>query len=248
MRSDKGVPDRAAVTLYSETPPIRYRITASYPHDPNAYTQGLLFSEGNLYEGTGVKGQSSIRRVELETGIVQIVQKLAPHLFGEGIASINGELYQLTWQSQTGFVYDKSTLKTLRSFTYSGEGWGLTFDGRHLILSDGSATLKFHDPKDFSFLRSIEVRGPEGPVTQLNELEYADGYIYANVWKTNRIVRISPESGNVVGRIDLSPLIQDQKLTSSRSAANGIAYDRVQQRFFVTGKLWPKLFELELLD
>jgi glutamine cyclotransferase len=164
------------------------------------------------------------------------------------LALRDGELYQLTWKSQKGFVYDQMTFKPLRHFHYAGEGWGLTFDGEHLVRSDGSPTLTFHNPVDFSVVRKLVVRGPCGSVGSLNELEFARGFIYANVWKSDRIMKISPETGEVLGQIDLSPLVRELTFNSNRGVANGIAYDESRNRFLVTGKLWPKLFEIDLLE
>lgn len=232
----------------STTPNIAYRLIAGYPHDPEAYTQGLFYSDGKLYEGTGVRGRSSLRRVDLVTGKVEAIYHLPGHLFGEGIADVGNEIYQLTWQSHIGYVYDKSSFKPLRSFLYPTEGWGLTYDGKHLILSDGTATVRFHDPDTFTEQRQVQVRDKKGPVTHLNELEFIRGYLYANVWQQNRILKIDPEDGKVIGEIDLSPLVQELKLTGNRNAANGIAYDHDKDRLFVTGKMWPKVFEIQLLE
>ncbi|GAB4346931.1 MAG: glutaminyl-peptide cyclotransferase [Gammaproteobacteria bacterium] len=230
------------------TPEIAYRLTADLPHDPEAYTQGLFYSGGKLYEGTGLRGRSTLRRIDPASGRIEAIHHLPGHLFGEGIAEVGDRIYQLTWQSRIGFVYDRISLKPLHSFSYPTEGWGLACDGRHLILSDGSATLRFHDPETFTEVRNVEVRDAHGPVANLNELEFIAGHIYANVWKTNRIVKIDPTDGRVVGVIDLSPLVQELKLTGSRAAANGIAYDAERDRLFVTGKLWPKVFEIRLDD
>ena len=232
--------------LQEETDFIDYELVAVYPHDPAAYTQGLYFEDGFLYEGTGRLGESRLRRVDLETGTVLQEASLGAEFFGEGIASFEGRIYQLTWTSGIGFVYDKQSFQLERQFSYPREGWGLTHDETYLIMSDGSAYLYFLDPESFDFVRQIEVRDLSGPIRQLNELEYIQGYIYANVWYTNQILRISPESGQVVGRIDLSDLVQDVQISDPEAVLNGIAYDVGGDRLFVTGKLWPSLFELEL--
>ncbi|HEV3485228.1 MAG TPA: glutaminyl-peptide cyclotransferase [Vicinamibacterales bacterium] len=227
-------------------PVQRYRVVRSYPHDPRAYTQGLFYSDGVLYEGTGLVGESSIRKVRLETGEVLQVRRVDPPYFGEGIALWQGSIVQLTWQSEVGFVYDKASFERTRTFTYSGEGWGLTHNGTHLVMSDGSAQLRFLDPKTFREVRRVTVRDGGAPVTQLNELEFIDGEVYANVWQSDRIARIAPDTGQVKAWIDLRGL-----LTPSEAAAaevlNGIAYDADGKRLFVTGKLWPRLFHIELL-
>ena len=233
---------------HPSTPLIEFKVTATYPHDSNAFTQGLVFSDNVLYEGTGVLGQSSLRKVEYQTGRVLAIHRMPANYFGEGIASIDARIYQLTWKSRVGFIYDKATLYLQRRFRYDTEGWGLTYDGRYLVRSDGSSLLRFHDPETFAVVRQLEVRDPAGPVTRLNELEFVGNAIYANVWKTNRIVKISPATGAVLGEIDLSVLVNELQLSGNRSEANGIAYDAKRNRFFVTGKLWPKLFEIVLLD
>lgn len=240
-----GTPEK---TRGGAVPLIPYEIVAAYPHDAGASTQGLLHAGGALYESTGGRGRSSIRRVEPATGKVTAMHRLPPHLFGEGIAAVDDRLLQLTWKSRLGFVYDRASLRPVGSFRYATEGWGLTYDGRHLVLSDGSSYLRFHDPETFTVVRELQVRDPDGPVAHLNELEFARGAIYANVWKTHRIVKVSPETGAVLGEIDLSPIVNDLRLAGHRRVANGIAYDADRDRFYVTGKLWPKLFEIALLD
>ena len=230
----------------SAAPVFGYRVVRSYPHDPAAFTQGLVYDDGVLYEGTGLKGQSTIRRVRLETGEVLQVQKLEPQYFGEGIALWSGSLIQLTWQSEIGFVYDRSSFQRTRTFTYTGEGWGLTQDGTRLVMSDGSAALRFLDPKTFREVGRITVRDAGQPVSRLNELEYVRGEILANVWDTQRIARISPGTGVVTGWIDLRGLLTPAELAAV-DVLNGIAYDAARDRLFVTGKLWPRLFHIELV-
>lgn len=238
--------DRSATAA----PSVRYetyRIVREYPHDARAYTQGLAYADGVLYEGTGRYGLSSLRKVELETGKVLKQVDLSPSFFGEGITLLNGKVYQLTWRSQTGFVYDLASFERLGRFQYPTQGWGLTHDGTHLIMSDGSARLYYLHPETFAQTRVLEVHDANGPVDQLNELEYINGEIYANVWHRDDIVRISPETGAVVGRIDMSNLIDPARLTDPEAVLNGIAYDAATDRLFVTGKLWPALFEIRVI-
>ena len=231
----------------SVAPVAGYRVVQSYPHDPQAYTQGLIYSDGALFEGTGLNGQSTIRKVRLETGEVLQVHKLEPQYFGEGIALWNGSLIQLTWQSEIGFVYDRKTFRPTRTFTYTGEGWGLTHDGARLIMSDGTAQLRFLSPKTFKETGRLTVRDAGMPVAQLNELEYIRGEIYANIWQTDRIARISPATGQVTGWIDLSGLLSPAEAAAAE-VLNGIAYDAAGDRLFVTGKLWPRLFHITVVS
>ena len=224
-----------------------YRIVHIYPHDPQAYTQGLLYEDGHLYESTGLNGSSSLRMVDLETGRVLQRASVPEKYFAEGLASWGSTLIQLTWQSHIAFVYDRFSFSLLRTFHYEGEGWGLTQDGRSLILSDGTATLRFFDPRTFREVRRIAVNDHGAPVTQLNELEYVRGQIYANVWHTDRIARISPSTGRVLGWIDLTGLLPENQRSDPEAVLNGIAYDAAHDRLFVTGKLWPKLFEIKVV-
>jgi glutamine cyclotransferase len=223
-----------------------FKVVAVYPHDPNAFTQGLTIADGQLYEGTGLYGQSSIRKVDLASGRVEKQRSIPSMYFGEGIAILDGHLYELTWQNGVGIVYDLATFNLQRTFQYSGEGWGLTQDGHQLILSDGSANIRFLDPQTFAVVREIEVRDHGQPVTRLNELEYVDGEIWSNVWYDDRIARISPASGEVLGWIDLSTLYP-KNARSSEAVLNGIAYDAAAKRLFVTGKNWPQLYEIEVV-
>jgi glutaminyl-peptide cyclotransferase len=227
-------------------PVHRYRVVRAYPHDPAAFTQGLIFHDGALYEGTGLVGRSTLRKVHLESGEVLQVRRLDPELFGEGITAWDDTLVQLTWQSGVGFVYDRATFRPLRRFRYTGEGWGLTHDTRHLILSDGSASLRYLDPRSFREIRRLTVRDGGQPVSHLNELEWVRGEIFANVWQTERIARISPSDGRVTAWIDLHGLL-DTRDAAGVDVLNGIAYDASRDRLFVTGKLWPKLFEITIL-
>lgn len=234
----EGPPPQAA-------PTYTYRVVNAYPHDPEAFTQGLTFEDGFLYEGTGRYGHSSLRKVALATGEVLQIHELADTFFGEGITIYGDTIIQLTWRANTGFVYDKATLEVLRQFLYPAEGWGLTTDGQHLIISDGTATLRFLDPETFQETDRLQVRDRGRPVTRLNELEYVQGEVYANVWKTDRIARIDPTTGRVTGWVDLDGLLDG---SAKPDVLNGIAYDAANDRLFVTGKLWPKLFEIELVE
>lgn len=220
-----------------------HKIVRTYPHDPDAYTQGLVYSGGFLYESTGREGHSSLRKVELSTGKVLRRVDLPGSYFGEGIVLWKDKIIQLTWQSRIGFVYDRETFKQLRSFTYSREGWGITHDGKRLIMSDGSASLFFWDPETLKEIGRLDVSDKGSAVPNLNELEYIRGEIYANVFQTDRIARISPTTGHVLGWIDLTGLLSGSE-KSRADVLNGIAYDAKQNRLFITGKLWPKLFEI----
>ena len=225
---------------------LTLRVFRELPHDPSAFTQGLLLHQGQLYESTGQYGQSSLRRWSQATGEVQQRVKLGPGLFGEGLALVEDRLIQLTWRRGRALVYDLASLRKLSSFEYAGEGWGLTFDGAALVMSDGSDTLTFRDPASFRPLRHMRVRLRGRPLRNLNELEWATGSIYANVWMQDWIARIDPATGEVTGVIDASGLLT----ASERARAdvlNGIAYDQESGRFVITGKLWPKAFEVELV-
>jgi glutaminyl-peptide cyclotransferase len=224
-----------------------YRVVHAYPHDPQAFTQGLIYLDGHLYESTGLEGQSSLRQVDLESGRVLEQRDVPKQYFAEGLTDWGSTLVQLTWQSHIGFVYDRATFHLLRSFQYSGEGWGLTQDGKRLILSDGSATLRFFDPDTFKEVRRITVTDHGKPVAKLNELEYIHGEIYSNIWYSNKIARISPQTGRVIGWIDLTGIIPSVELQSTDAVLNGIAYDAQHDRLFVTGKLWPRLFEIKVI-
>jgi glutamine cyclotransferase len=224
----------------------KFKVVAVYPHDPNAFTQGLAIAGGQLYEGTGLYGQSTIRKVDLATGRVEKQRSINATYFGEGIAILDGHLYELTWQNGLGIVYDLATFNQQRTFQYTGEGWGLTQDGKQLILSDGSSKLRFLDPQTFAVVREIEVRDHGQPIAKLNELEYVDGEIWSNVWYDDRIARISPATGEVLGWIDLAALYP-KSARGSEAVLNGIAYDSAAKRLFVTGKNWPQLYEIQIL-
>jgi len=228
-------------------PPDGYQIVRTYPHDPQAFTQGLIYVDGHLYESTGLRGKSSLRLVDLETGQVLQRHDLPATYFGEGLTDWGSNLIQLTWTTHIGFVYDRSSFAVQRTFQFEGEGWGLTHDERQLILSDGTSSLRFLDPKSFRVVRRLKITDEDShPVDNLNELEYVHGEIYANIWHSDQIVRISPRSGKVLGRIDLSGILDPQQRNDSDAVLNGIAYDRSGNRLFVTGKLWPKLFEIRV--
>jgi glutamine cyclotransferase len=229
-------------------PVYSYNIVNTYPHDRDAFTEGLVFENGVLYEGTGLLEHSTLRRVELETGDILQIRELSDQFFGEGITIYGDKIIQLTWQSNIGFVYDKNSFELLQEFNYSTEGWGITHDGTRLIMSDGTSTLHFLDPQTFEEIGHLEVFDNDGPVTRLNELEYVQGEIYANVWQTDRIARIAPETGRVVGWVDLGGLLTAEDRSEPVDVLNGIAYDAETDRLFVTGKLWPKLFEIELVS
>jgi glutaminyl-peptide cyclotransferase len=224
-----------------------YRVVNVYPHDAEAFTQGLIFRDGFLFESTGQYGRSTLRKVELKTGRVVQQHRLDPVYFGEGLAEWNGQLIQLTWRSQIAFVYDLVSFKPRRMFGYSGEGWGLTHNQREFILSDGTDTLRFINPDTFRETRRVTVRDGKIPVKDLNELEYVRGEIYANIWHTERIARIAPQTGQVVGWIDLSGLMSIAYRLEPEAVLNGIAYDALNNRLFVTGKLWPRLFEIQVI-
>lgn len=221
-----------------------YQLVNSFPHDPNAFTQGLVFHEGSLLESTGKYGQSSLRRVELESGRVVQSHRLSRDLFGEGITVFGERIYQLTWRNGLAIVYDKETFDELGRLRYEGEGWGLTNDGTHLIMSDGSATLRFVDPQDFRVVRRLVVHSRGRRVDRLNELQYVHGEIFANIWYRDHIARISPETGEVTGWIDLRTLWPERR--DREAVLNGIAYDAENDRLFVTGKNWPRLYEIRL--
>lgn len=228
------------------TPVYGYQVVRTFPHDPQAFTQGLVFLDGALYEGTGLNGRSSIRKVKLENGEVLQIQKIDAQYFGEGIAAWGDTLVQLTWQGGIGFVYDRATFQRRKTFTYRGEGWGLAHDGTRLAMSDGTNVIRFLDPATLAETGRVEVRDGAEPVARLNELEFVKGELFANVWQTERIARIDPKSGKVTGWIDLSGLL-DPRLARDVDVMNGIAYDAKGDRLFVTGKLWPRLFEIKVV-
>jgi glutaminyl-peptide cyclotransferase len=224
-------------------PVFGFSVVHTYPHDADAFTQGLLFRDGVLFESTGLKGRSTLRKVRLETGEVLQQTKIEDRYFAEGLTDWGARLVQLTWETNIGFVYDLATFKRLQTFGYTGEGWGLTHDDRALIMSDGTPTLRFLDPQTLQVTRQVTVRDGSLPVEDLNELEFVDGQVYANVWTTDRIAIIAPATGEVTGWINLAGLMP-RGATSGDAVLNGIAYDAARKRLFVTGKLWPRLFEI----
>jgi glutaminyl-peptide cyclotransferase len=236
----------AAFQPASSAPEYTYRILQVYPHDPRAFTQGLEYRDGFLYEGTGLEGHSALRKVDLETGRVLQETRLSDGYFGEGITVLPDRILQLTWRAEKGFIYSRESFHLLRSFRYPGEGWGLTNDGSRIYMSDGSAEIRVWDPDTMRETKRLTVHDGDTPVARLNELEIVRGEIYANVWLTDRIVRVSPADGRVLGWIDLSGLLSPAERTHA-DVLNGIAYDAAGGRLFVTGKLWPKLFRIEVV-
>lgn len=224
-----------------------YEVIATYPHDADAWTQGLVIDDGVLFEGTGRWGEANVREVALETGTILRSVPLDSQYYGEGITVLGDRIFQLTWQEGTGFVYDRNTFEQLQTFTYPTEGWGITNDGQRLIVSDGTSTLYFWDPETLTEIGRLQVSDPNGPVNRLNELEYIDGEIWANIWLEDRIARISPETGEVLGWIDMTGLLDTSNLEQPADVLNGIAFDQATGRLFVTGKLWPSLFEIKVI-
>jgi glutaminyl-peptide cyclotransferase len=221
----------------------------TYPHNPQAFTQGLYFKDGFLYESTGLNGQSSIRKVQLESGKVLMQKEIDAEFFGEGITDVGNDIVALTWTSHVGFVFDAKSFRLKQKFSYPGEGWGLASDGKNVFMSDGSAAIRILDPKTLTEVRRIQVSANGKPIERLNELEWVEGELFANVWGTDVIARIDPVSGSVVGWIDLTGLLEPSfKKLGPDDVLNGIAYDKARRRLFVTGKHWPKLFEIELVE
>jgi glutaminyl-peptide cyclotransferase len=237
----------AVLSARAQTPVYGYKVVATFPHATSSYTEGFFYLNGLFYEGTGIKGHSQILVTDPATGRITQHLDLAPQYFGEGIVDWGSNLYEWTWQTHLGFVYNRATLHKLANFTYTGEGWGMTHDTTHIITSDGTAILRFRDPKDFHEVRNITVTDQGSPVTNLNELEYIHNEIYANVWHTNRIARISPRDGHVIAWIDLTGLLPDVMQLDAEAVLNGIAYDTQHDRLFVTGKEWPTIFQIKLI-
>jgi len=225
---------------------LRLKVVRTFPHDPNAFTQGLLFFDGKFYESTGLLRRSSLRRVDPDSGVVENRVDLPPDLFGEGLARVGGRLFQITWQNGRALVWNLATLRKEREISYQGEGWGLCYDGRHLVMSDGSDTLALRDPDTFAKVGAIVVRRAGQPVRNLNELECVDGLVYANVWQDSHIARIDPGTGEVTGWIDASGLLKPDEARRA-DVLNGIAYLPTTGHFLLTGKLWPSLFEVEIV-
>ncbi|MCK5606391.1 glutaminyl-peptide cyclotransferase [Candidatus Pacearchaeota archaeon] len=237
----------AGEQISDQAPPVySYKIISKYNHDSNAFTQGLCFSDNLLYEGTGLYGNSRLTARTLD-GRILASEKLPNHLFGEGITVLGEKIIQLTWKSGIGFVYDQHNLRVEKFFRFSTEGWGITHDGKFLIMSNGSHTLFFIDPSTYKLHRQIIVRDNNKPVTLLNELEYIENEVWANIWKDSRIARINPETGKVVGWIDLSPMVAQYAPPGGDNVLNGIAYDNEKKRIIVTGKRWPYLFEIQVI-
>jgi glutamine cyclotransferase len=241
-----GLAAWAQIGTHRATELAGFKVIAVYPHDPRAFTQGLVIRNGRLYEGTGQYGASTLRRVNLATGNVEKSRSLTEEYFGEGIAVLGNKIYQLTWKNGAAFVYDLDSFNLEKTFQYTGEGWGLTDDGEHLIMSDGSATIRFIDAQTFATVREIAVHDGDKPVDRLNELEFVNGEIWSNVWYDDRIARISPADGAVVGWIDLAALYP-QSARGSEAVLNGIAYDAAAKKLYVTGKNWPQLYQIELV-
>jgi len=231
----------------NRTPVYTFKVVNVFPHDPQAFTQGLAYRGGFLYEGTGLNGRSSLRKVRLESGDVVQRVDLAPEFFGEGIALLGDEIVQLTWKAHKGFVYRVSDFKLLREFSYPGEGWGLAVHGNELYMSDGTSEIRVLDGKTLREKRRLKVRNGDKPVLELNELEFVEGEIFANVWQTDKIARISPQTGRVLGWIDLQGLLGPMYQRHPDAVLNGIAYDPATKRLFVTGKLWPNIYEIKIL-
>lgn len=243
-------------TVFCQSPPLKqkthpaeytFEVERQYPHDQDAFTQGFTFYKGFFYEGTGRTGQSSLRKVDPESGRVLQRVDLAPELFGEGIAILGDRIFQLTWQSHIGLVYDLRSFHQVQTFKYAGEGWGLTTDGHDLFMSDGTAEIRVLDPNTFGEKRHIKVRDGGKPIDQLNELEFVEGEIFANIWHSDRIARISAKTGEVVGWIDLAGLLGPFYKRQTEEVLNGIAYDSDKKRLYVTGKLWPKIFQIRIV-
>ncbi len=237
----------AVLTAVAQTPQYGYQVIHAYPHDPNAFTEGLEYRAGFLYESTGLKGRSWLRKEKLETGQVLQQIDLEPQYFGEGITILNQQIVQLTYTAEIGFVYDQSNFHVKRTFNYSGEGWAMTNDGENIYMDDGSAQIRVWDPITLQEKRRITVHDHGQPVTNVNELEWVRGEIYANIWQKDVIARISPVDGRVLGWINLAGLLPAADRTGSEDVLNGIAYDVLGNRLFVTGKLWPKLFEIKVI-
>ena len=239
-------PGRAADKASGDVPSLGYTVVKVRPHDRGAFTEGLIYWNGALLESTGLYGQSTLRKVDLETGAVKREVRMPERYFGEGIAVLGGKVYQLTWKSQKGFIYDLDTLKLVGGFSYSGEGWGMTTDGKSLIMTDGTNRIRFIDPDTFKVTKTIGVFAFGRPINQLNSLAWVKGVLYANVWQTQFILQIDPADGRVLGDIDFVGILPQSDYAPDTDVMNGIAYDAANDRLFVTGKDWPKLFEVKV--
>lgn len=240
IQSGQGYADQSPVPIW------QYEIIAIFPHDPEAFTQGLVWQDGFLYEGTGLYGKSSLRRVDLETGQVKKQHNLSEDFFGEGITIFEKRIYQLTWKSKTGFIYEQENFQLVKTFSYSHEGWGITHDEKNLIISDGTSVLHFVDPLTMKEIKRIEIHKNGVPVNRINELEYIKGKIFANIWLTDWIVVIEPQSGKITAWLDLSGILDSLEIIQETNVLNGIAYDSEKDCLFVTGKLWPVLFKIKI--
>src|SRR5882762_5645793 len=243
--STPGIPTSGIPQSTGRIPVLTVKLVRTYPHDPHAFTQGLEYFGGYLYESTGIAGQSTLRKVALDTG--QIIQKvsLPPEYFGEGLTIFHGKIYQLTWLSKKGFIYDLRSLRRIGEFPYDSEGWGLTHDDKSLIMSDGTNKIRYIDPVSFNVTRTLEVYAGSEGVVNLNELEYVKGEIFANIWHSPRIARIDPRSGQVLAWIDLTSIVAKEQ-HGDEAVLNGIAYDKIGDRLFVTGKNWSKVFQIKV--
>jgi len=236
----------APIAADGRAPQVPYEVVNSYPHDPTSFTQGLLWYDGGFYESTGLNGQSKLRRLEFPTGKVLKEVALPADLFGEGLAMVDTRLIQLTWTTHRGFVYDRDSFRFLQEFRYDTEGWGLTYDGTNLILSDGSSDLFYLDPQTFKPVKKLAVTRNGQPIRELNELEFIEGEIWSNVWQTDLILRIDPATGRVTSFLNLRGILAPSDRKGSEDVLNGIAYDAARKRIFITGKLWPRIFEIKL--
>lgn len=242
-------PDQnSGIIISDDVPSYTFKILNKYPHDPGAFTQGLVVDEGVFFEGTGLRGASSLRKVDLESGEVLQIKEISKSLFGEGIVLYQDKIIQLTWTSNIGFVYNKDTFEKLGQFTYPTQGWGITHDGAELIMSDGSSNLYFLDPETFERTHEISVRYNNRAIRRLNELEYIQDRVFANVWQTDSIAVINPENGLVTNWLDLTRLLQPEDRDGRRvDVLNGIAYDEKNSKLYVTGKLWPTVYQIGLI-
>ena len=245
--TDSYIANVANADEINSIPIYGYKIINSYPHSTESFTQGLVFDNGTLYESTGLNGRSGIQIVDLETGKIIKSKAIADKYFGEGITIVEDKIIQLTWRAQKGFVYNKNTFDLLKTFSYDSQGWGITYNGKYLIMSDGSNILYFMDPRTFKVRGKLEVYDGDRKLDKLNELEYIDGKIYANVWGTEKLAIINPKTGQVTAWIDLRGLLSKEDKQNRIDVLNGIAYNEENQKLYVTGKLWPKLFEIEIV-
>ncbi len=238
----------AAANETDKTTLYGYKIVNTFSHDPESFTQGLFLEDGILYESTGLNGKSAVKKIDLKTGKVIKSRNMQDKFFGEGLTIVNDKIIQITWRSKTGFVYDKDSLEILRTFSYKTQGWGITYDGKYLIISDGSEILYFMDPKSFVVVGKLEIYDDRGKVSKLNELEYIDGEIYANIWGKDLIARINPKTGYVNSWIDLTGILSKEDRKGKEDVLNGIAYNPENNTLLVTGKLWPKIFEIKVIE